>query len=144
MDIFSPAHQNHKYVICIHACHVVMTHNQDATGPTVSFQLPVAVHLSLSLNPVAAVCPQGGLGLRDDGGAWGEAGRQLCYRESGRLAGRASELQTTINVRVDAEQCVMGQLILRNVCRGETRRLRRQPGAVWWLYNEGLRCYVFH
>lgn len=37
---------------------------------TIFFQLPVAVQLSLSLNPVAAVRPQSGLGLSNYSSAW--------------------------------------------------------------------------
>lgn len=46
----------------------------NATTPTVFFQTPVAVHFSLGLDPVPAVCPQGGLGLGNHGGAWEERG----------------------------------------------------------------------
>lgn len=89
------------------AC-VVITSNNIMIMPTIFFQVPVAVHLSLSLNPVAAVCPHCGLGRSNYGSAWGEAGQQLRYGE----ANRDSELQLPINVRVDFEQCVIGQLIL--------------------------------
>lgn len=41
----------------------------NATTPTVFFQTPVAVHFSLGLDPVPAVCPQGGLGLGNHGRA---------------------------------------------------------------------------
>lgn len=85
----------------------VITSKQNPTTPTIFFQLPVAVHLSLSLNPVAAVGPQSGLGPGNYRSAWGEAGKQLCYR----VGNGDSELQMTINVRVDSVQCVIGQLI---------------------------------
>uniref|UniRef100_A0A672JBA7 Uncharacterized protein n=1 Tax=Salarias fasciatus TaxID=181472 RepID=A0A672JBA7_SALFA len=68
-----------KYSTGIHVSFVVITSQQKTIGLTVGLQLPVAVHLSLSLNPVAAVCPQSGLGLSDYSSAWGEAGQQLGY-----------------------------------------------------------------
>lgn len=117
-------HQNHKYLIGIHVSCVVITSNHNMITPTIFFQLPVAVQLSLSLNPVAAVCPQSGLGLSNYGSAWGEARQQLCYGE----CSSDSELQVTINVRVDLEQCVMGQLILK--MWGETGRLRRSTEEI--------------
>lgn len=49
---------------------VATTNKHDVATHTVPLQLPVAVHLSLSLNPVAAVCPEGGLGLSNDSSAW--------------------------------------------------------------------------
>lgn len=58
------------YLIRIHVSCVVITNNHNMITPTVFFQLPVAVHLSLGLNPVAAVCPQSGLGLSNYGSAW--------------------------------------------------------------------------
>lgn len=60
----------------------VVTTNYHTTIPlTVFFQLPVAVHLSLGLNPVAAVCPQSGLGLSDHSSAW-EKQDSSCVIES--------------------------------------------------------------
>lgn len=108
-------------LIRTHVSCVVMTNNHNTIAPTVFFQLPVAIHLSLSLNPVAAVRPQSGLGLSNHGGAWGEAGQQLCY-------GEGSELQTTINVRGGSEQVVMCQLIWRYVWThvGRTRKVKKK------------------
>lgn len=40
-----------------------------------------------------------------------------------------SELQTPINVRVDLEQCVMGQLILKNVRVGRNRKDKKKHGG---------------
>lgn len=45
--------------------------NPGVTTPTIFFQIPVAVHLPLGLDPVAAVSPQGGLVLGNHGGACG-------------------------------------------------------------------------
>lgn len=49
---------------------VATTNNHKVSTHTIFLQLPFAVHLSLSLDPVAAVCPHGGLGLRNDSSAW--------------------------------------------------------------------------
>lgn len=71
----------------------------------------MAIHLPLCLNPVAAVRPQSGLGLSNYGGAWGETGQQLRYAEGS----IKSRLATTVNVRVDLEQRVIGQPIQEHV-----------------------------
>lgn len=60
---------NQAHLIRGHAPWVVITNNHYVATHTVFLQLPVAVHLSLSLNPVAAVCPEGGLGLSNDSSA---------------------------------------------------------------------------
>lgn len=60
----------HEYLIRIHVPRVVITNNHNMIALTVFFQLPVAVHLPLGLNPVAAVCPQRGLGLGNHSSAW--------------------------------------------------------------------------
>lgn len=121
-------HQNHKNLIGIHSPCVAITSNPITITPTVFFQLPVAVHLSLSLNPVAAVRPQNGLGLSNYSGAWGEAGQQLCYGEGS----SDSELQTTINARADLEQCVMGQLIFKKCMYACVRRYRQDGKKTTW------------
>lgn len=93
-------------------CCVVITSKQNRTTPTIFFQLPVAVHLSLSLNPVAAICPQSGLVQGNYSSACGEAGKQLRYREGS----SNSELQMTINVRVDSVCDWTANLNLKDVC----------------------------
>lgn len=106
------------------------------TPPTIFFQLPVAIHLPLSLNPVAAVCPQSGLGLSNHGSAWGETGRQLREGE----VSLDTELQTTVNVTVDLEQWPANPetcervIVEKREGYEETQR-RRQHGDEWWIYN---------
>lgn len=77
--IFKLDPQNHEDLTGIHVSCFVITNNHNMI--TIFFQFPVAIHLSLSLNPVAAVCPQCGLGLSNYGGAWGEAGDSSCVME---------------------------------------------------------------
>lgn len=87
---------------------IVTTNRHNMIPPTVFFQLPVAVHLSLGLNPVAAVCPQRGLGL----GYYGSA----CERQhSGSVTATSASQLTTVNVRVDLGQQLMVQLMLIKV-----------------------------
>ena len=109
-----------KYLTGIHVRSVVITRKHNVITPTIFFQLPVTVQLSLSLNPVAAVCPQSGLGLSYDGSAWGEAGQQLCCE----VVSSDRELPMTVNIRGDFQDMTR-KLRLTNVSiAGRNRRVK--------------------
>lgn len=100
-------------LIRTHVPCVVTTNNRNMIPLTVFFQLPVAVHLSLGLNPVAAVCPQSGLGLSDHSSAW-EKQDSSCVIESVVLPVNYKAMR---NIRVDLlKQCTADRLILKNIC----------------------------
>lgn len=109
-------------IICAattYTCYVVITCNHTMISHTIFLQLPVAVHLSLSLNPVSAVCPQSGLGLSNHSSAWGggETAAVLWRGEQQQWITSAYKCQSRLRVMRDVpanlEQCVGGNTKVR-------------------------------